>query len=60
MNSNNKAFENALPNLKEKIMLIATTPFIFAAVEYSLIYLLLGGGFFGALVIFAVARALGR
>ena len=31
-----------------------------AAVEYSLIYLLLGGGFFGAILIYFVAKALGR
>lgn len=33
---------------------------MFAAMEYSLIYLLLGGGFFGAIVIFFAAKALGR
>ncbi len=33
---------------------------VFAAVEYSLIYLLAGGGLMGALAIFFVARALGR
>ncbi len=31
-----------------------------AAAGYSLIYLLLGGGFFGAVVIFIVAKMLGR
>ena len=31
-----------------------------AAVEYSLIYLLLGGGFTGAIVIFFIAKMLGR
>ena len=33
---------------------------MFGAVGYSLIYLLLGGGLFGAVVIFFIARAFGR
>lgn len=32
----------------------------FAAMGYSLLYLLLGGGFFGAILIFIVAKMLGR
>ena len=35
-------------------------PPLFAAAGYSLIYLLGGGGFFGALVIFVIAKMLGR
>jgi hypothetical protein len=31
-----------------------------AAVGYSLLYLLLGGGIFGAVVIFILAKMLGR
>jgi len=31
-----------------------------AAIGYSIIYLLLGGGFFGAGVIFVIAKLLGR
>jgi hypothetical protein len=31
-----------------------------AAAGYSLVYLLAGGGFFGALVIFVVAKMLGK
>ena len=31
-----------------------------AAVGYSLLYLLFGGGFIGAVVIFVVAKMLGR
>jgi hypothetical protein len=31
-----------------------------AAAGYSLVYLLAGGGFFGAFVIFVVAKLLGR
>ena len=31
-----------------------------AAAGYSLLYLLLGGGFFGAIVIFFLAKALGK
>ena len=33
---------------------------VFAAVGYSLVYLLAGGGFFGAVVIFIVAKMLGQ
>lgn len=33
---------------------------MFAAAGYSLIYLLGGGGFFGAIVIFFVAKMLGK
>jgi hypothetical protein len=31
-----------------------------AAAGYSLVYLLAGGGFFGAIVIFFVAKAMGK
>ncbi len=31
-----------------------------AAIKYSLAYLLLGGGFFGAVVIFFVAKMFGK
>ena len=41
------------------MMLLAITP-MFAAAGYSLIYLLGGGGLFGAVVIFFVAKMLGR
>ena len=33
---------------------------MFAAAGYSLIYLLLGGGFGGAVIIFIVAKLLGK
>jgi hypothetical protein len=33
---------------------------LFAAAGYSLVYLLAGGGVFGALVIFVVAKMMGR
>ena len=39
-------------------MLALTLPL--AAIGYSLIYLLLGGGLFGAMIIFIVAKALGK
>ena len=39
---------------------LAMTALPMAAVGYSLIYLLLGGGFFGAVVIFIVAKMLGK
>jgi len=41
-------------------MIALIIPHLFAAVGYSLIYLLGGGGLFGAFVIFVVARMLGR
>jgi len=36
------------------------TPVVLAAAGYSLIYLLGGGGVFGAIAIFFVAKMLGR
>ncbi len=39
--------------------LIVTAPVV-AAVGYSLVYMLAGGGLFGAIVIFVVAKLLGR
>ena len=33
---------------------------VFAAIGYSLVYLLAGGGVFGAFLIFIVAKMLGR
>jgi hypothetical protein len=38
---------------------LAITP-MFAAAGYSLVYLLAGGGLFGALVIFVVAKMFGK
>lgn len=35
-------------------------PLVFAAIQYSIIYMLLGGGLFGAIVIFFVAKMLGQ
>ena len=35
-------------------------PAMFAAAGYSLIYLLGGGGLFGAIVIFVIAKMLGK
>jgi hypothetical protein len=39
---------------------IAFTPVLFAAAGYSLIYLLLGGGLGGAILIFIIAKLLGQ
>jgi len=39
-------------------LILVATPL--AAVGYSLIYLLFGGGLFGAVVIFIVAKMLGK
>ena len=40
--------------------MILHTPIVIAAAGYSLVYLLAGGGLFGAFVIFVVAKMLGR
>src|SRR4051794_37172478 len=40
--------------------LILTSPVLVAAAGYSLVYLLAGGGFLGAIVIFVVAKMLGQ
>lgn len=40
------------------VALISTA--VVAAAEYSLIYMLLGGGFTGAIIIYIVAKMLGR
>jgi len=39
---------------------IVTPTLLFAAAEYSLIYLLLGGGLGGAILIYIIARMLGK
>jgi hypothetical protein len=41
-------------------MIALILPHMFAAIGYSLIYLLGGGGLFGAIVIFAVAKMFGK
>ena len=41
------------------MILLAFTP-VFAAAGYSLVYLLGGGGLFGAVVIFVIAKMLGQ
>ena len=41
------------------LVLAATTPLV-AAAGYSLVYLLAGGGVFGAIVIFIIAKMLGK
>ncbi|MGD9723363.1 MAG: hypothetical protein AB7O59_19130 [Pirellulales bacterium] len=38
----------------------AVDTILIAAAEYSLLYMLLGGGFFGAILVYFVARAMGR
>jgi len=47
-------------NSGRRIMDFLVTVPMFAAAGYSLVYLLAGGGLFGALVIFVVAKMLGR
>jgi hypothetical protein len=41
-------------------MIALIIPHLFAAVGYSLIYLLGGGGLFGAVVIFLLAKMFGK
>jgi hypothetical protein len=41
-------------------MMIALIQPMFAAIGYSLLYLLLGGGFGGAFLIFIVAKMFGK
>ena len=41
-------------------MIAIVMPVMFAAAGYSLIYLLGGGGLFGAFVIFIIAKMLGK
>jgi hypothetical protein len=40
--------------------MLMLSPPLFAAVGYSIVYLLAGGGIFGAFVIFVIAKMLGR
>jgi len=42
------------------MLLAVASPLVLAAIGYSILYLLLGGGIVGAVVIFFVARALGH
>jgi hypothetical protein len=46
--------------VKENVMELLVQAAPVAAAGYSLVYLLAGGGFFGAFVIFVVAKMLGR
>ena len=39
---------------------LVLSPLLFAAAGYSLVYLLAGGGVFGAIVIFFVAKMFGQ
>ena len=41
-------------------MELLAQPLLFAAAGYSLVYLLGGGGLLGAIVIFIIAKMLGR
>jgi uncharacterized membrane protein len=52
----NTNIQNEIRSTIMEVMLL--TP-VFAAVGYSIIYLLLGGGLFGAFLIFVVAKMMG-
>jgi hypothetical protein len=42
------------------MFMLAPAPILVGAIGYSIIYMLLGGGLFGAIVIFIIAKALNR
>jgi hypothetical protein len=42
------------------MLLVAFAPLLFAAAGYSILYLLMGGGLGGAILIFIVAKMLGQ
>jgi hypothetical protein len=46
--------------VKENVMELLVQAAPIAAAGYSLVYLLAGGGFFGAFVIFVIAKMMGR
>jgi len=48
------------PTKEYAVETLLTTAPVFAAIGYSMVYLLAGGGLFGAFVIFVVAKMLGR
>jgi hypothetical protein len=50
---------NSKINQRKFMIALLMTP-LFAAVGYSLLYLLLGGGLGGAVLIFIVAKMLGK
>jgi hypothetical protein len=57
----NAGFEASLNANKERNMsAMLVAPVLMAAAGYSLIYLLLGGGLGGAILIFIVAKMLGK
>lgn len=41
-------------------MEVLAQPVLFAAAGYSLVYLLAGGGVFGAIIIFIIAKMIGK
>jgi hypothetical protein len=50
----------ALPGGDMPLVLVATAPVLLAAIGYSILYLLLGGGLGGAVLIYFVAKLLRR
>lgn len=42
------------------MQMLAEMPMLYSAIGYSLLYLLFGGGLVGAILIFVVAKALGK
>ena len=42
------------------MQLLEQMPVVVGAIQYSIIYMLLGGGLFGAAVVYVVAKAVGK
>jgi len=42
------------------MLTLTTLPVVYAAAQYSVIYMLLGGGLGGAIVVYVIAKALGK
>jgi hypothetical protein len=42
------------------MQLLEQMPIVVGAIQYSIIYMLLGGGLFGAAVVYVVAKAVGK
>jgi hypothetical protein len=54
-----EAFQTTITK-EQNVETISQIPTVVAAAQYSLVYLLLGGGFFGAIVVYFVAKVLGK
>ena len=55
-----RAETDHVPKEESSMLFLAQPPIVFAAIGYSILYLLCGGGLMGAIVIFIVAKALNK